>query len=364
MFTKFNAGNTFKFTPPYIKYIYDCRHFILSTLGVTLRKQIDSHTNATPTKPSITANEINIKISTLSEFRNYFIEHSKPDCFNLILHRHIGDSYVILNLLQNMDAKVHVFIQDKHVSLMELFPSHSYSIFSLDNFREFNFETQFQDDKKFFLDFLLRDIFEKTFPSFPIKSTPFILSPIEYLRIASPYENFVNGWGKMLGLDVKKISPHPVKLPILSLPEKLRHANLENTILLCPDSHSQKAIPDIFWIRLIDSLKNKGLSIVINSLHRKEINGVNVSKLSLREVIAIGQHCKSVISTRSGIADILLASQPKMVIVNPPEVDYKYLAADRNFNLPHYPCEILFSKRISNWDIDKAIEEINNELFP
>ena len=362
MFTKFKGKNRVQFKFPFVKKICDSDHVTLNVFGLNLSKKKRDESLKISSKNSV-VQKLQSQFSLLSAFRNHFIERAKPDCYNLILHRHIGDSYVILNLIQNLNARVHIFIQDKHACLMELFPNQSYDTYSLKDFSELNFELQVSDDQKFLLDFILRDIFEKTFPSFPIKGVPFIISPIEFLRLSSPYENFVNGWGKMLGINEQKITPKSKKLPIKLLPEQYRSMDLSNVVLLCPDSHSQKTIPESFWDQLTELFKKRGLNVIINSLHRKEINGIKVSKLALRDAIIIGQNCKCVVSTRSGIADILLASQKKTVIINPFGTDYNYLSANNNFNILNYPCEILLEKKISHWDIRKAISEIDQELF-
>lgn len=362
MFTKFKGKNEIQFKFPFIQKRVDSDHVIFNVFGLNLSKK-NIGGNLTISSNKSDDHKIQSQFRLLSAFRNHFIEHAKPDCYNLILHRHVGDSYVILNLIQNLNAKVHIFIQDKHICLMELFPKQSYDTYSLKDFSELNFELQSFDEKKFLLDFILKDIFEKTFPSFPVKGTPFIISPIEYLRISSPYENFVNGWGKMLGINEQKITPKSTKLSIKLLPEQYQSMDLSKVVLLCPDSHSQRTIPETFWNRLTELFKNRGLNVIINSLHRKEINGIKVSKLALRDAIVIGMHCKCVVSTRSGIADILLASQKKIVIINPSGTDYNYLSANKNFNMPNHPCEILFEEKISDWDIRKAISEIDQELF-
>lgn len=282
---------------------------------------------------------------------------------NLILHRHIGDSFVVLNIIQqeidNFETKVNIILRKEHEDIMRLFPKFRYKVFDIECFfPDQDYRKKENFNKKRTSDLLIENVFERAFIAIPQLSAPFILSPIDIDRVNLPYANFVNGWARMLGFNTKKIKLSPTRILVSStIKSKYGISDLSKVVLLCPSANSVKSSIGEYWDSLIDELELMGLSVFINSTSCDKFHKRRTINFELSELISIGQNCRAVVTLRSGLSDILAPLQKKLVIINPPDVDIDYLEINQNYVLDFYPLEIVLKKKVTMLDIKLAVRK-------
>lgn len=278
---------------------------------------------------------------TIDEYLFYY-EYIKGKCklgeYNLLLHRHLGDSFVIMGMYNEFVDKyqkpLHLLIGSNQEVLAWMYGIKNYTVIDTKRLLE-NEKLNIQYDKKN-IDKFTEDLFEKLFPSVPQLDLPFIASPCSWVKENLGWTNFVDGWGKMLGLDCKKIIP-PTRSPEISdtLMEKINQiAPIEKIVLIAPEAQSFSGLPLEFWEKIVRNLRSKGYQIIVNSMDKEFVlQDTYKLDMSVSDLIALGLKCHAVYSLRSGLCDCLVIRQSQLHVYYTREMWYKYLSLNECFVL-------------------------------
>lgn len=263
-------------------------------------------------------------------FYEYISSVCKKDHYNLVLHRHIGDSFILVGFKKYFEeyyeAPLHYIIPPSQEFLMELYKIENYSVVDLHQLAKNTIEATGKTAKE--LDKLEENIIEKLFPSFPTKDIPFIASFVDYVSERNPWKNFVHCWSVMLGLDVEKIDLPPMEnYPELSeeaLQKIEKIAPLDKIILFAPEAQSCDKMDMMAWEILANHFKKEGYEIITNAVSPENIvKGTHHIDVSLKDIIALGTKCHSVFSVRSGLSEILAIRQDDMFVFYPKGISTK-----------------------------------------
>lgn len=278
---------------------------------------------------------------TIDEYLFYY-EYIRSKCksgeYNLLLHRHLGDSFVIMGMYNEFIKKyqkpLHLLIAPNQEVLAWMYDIKNYTVIDTKSLLV-NEKLDIQYDKRN-IDKFTENLYERLFPAIPQLDLPFIASPCSWVKENLGWTNFVNGWAKMLGLNCEKITP-PNKCPEMTeaFKEELNQiAPLEKIVLLAPEAQSFSGISLSFWEKLVKSLRRKGYHIVINSMNNDFVlQDTYKLDMSVSDLIALGLNCNSVYSLRSGLCDCLANCQSKLHVYYTREMWYKYLSLNECFNL-------------------------------
>lgn len=95
------------------------------------------------------------------------------------------------------------------------------------------------------------------------------------------------------------------------------------TVILAPDARSAKTLPLKFWCLLSDKLKQNGWTVCTNVIQNSNyISGTIPIEFSLDEAIPLVELAGWVISSRSGLCDLISSANCKLSIIYRHEVCY------------------------------------------
>lgn len=333
-------------------------------LGITIRKKFYQQYCK-----SIDSYDIDEIIFNVNQFYNYIINHCQSDCFNLVLHRHLGDSFALLCLKDYFEKKykkqLHFFVKPRQEVLMKIFNIENYTIFDITNFLDIgDYTTEIDISKTQYIDKIEENLYINLFPSVPLINTPFICNPIEYIKNKCPYENFIHGWSIMLGLDIKQVESPKLNIELSDeVLKKLDYIDFNKVICFAPEANSCKEINIEFWNLLAEQLTKKGFSVIVNAVNRHhEIKFANYINCSLYDFIAIAKRARAVFTIRSGLADILANVQKKCFVFSTEEIYQDYFYMNKIFKLPYEVNEIRINTSINPKNAKKIFNNIFNKL--
>lgn len=103
------------------------------------------------------------------------------------------------------------------------------------------------------------------------------------------------------------------------------------TVLLAPHAFSMKTLPALFWQRLSDRLQAEGWAVALNYDPQVPMTlpGVPSLEFGLDDAIAVAGDCGWVISSRSGLCDILSTAKCRLSVL------YPRLVAERGQRFHH-----------------------------
>lgn len=289
-----------------------------------------------------------ISIDKYFPYYEYISSRCKNGQYNIFLHRHLGDSIVLLALKKQFEEKyqkpIHYLIQSNQEILAWMYEIDNYTIVDFKSFMDEPGITM--EYSPFQLDKYKENLCERLFPSVPQLDKPFIAAPASWIKDNCGWENFVDGWAKMIGLEAKKILP-PSRYPKLSTEMEKKISNIgtmDEIVLIAPEAQSFQKIEKVFWDKLVRRLKKEGKKIIVNAINEENyLDGTNNLKMSLSDLLALGYSCQAVYSYRSGLCDCLVNCKGELNVYYSKEMWYKYLSLNECFILDRTINEMVVS---------------------
>jgi hypothetical protein len=230
------------------------------------------------------------------------------DCWFIICPYGIGDTYFICALLKQFllrhgNTKAVLIVKKSHLDVVELFTEDIYRVITFDklNLRDINRFSQFKC------------------------GYPFIGHPSDFKY---DFDRFLGTEGLTL-LDLYRIMLQmPIDAPLTQ--PKLDYASINaakkkffelglpanRTVILAPEANSLSTLPLEFWCHLSEHLKLQGWTVCINICNSSTcIPGTTPINFSLSEAISIAEIAGWVISSRSGLCDLLSSAKCKLSII-------------------------------------------------
>lgn len=258
-------------------------------------------------------------ITSYIPFYEYVCSKCKKGYYNMLLYRHLGDTYVMAGLKNDFEkhykAKLHYLVKPSQEIILKQFGITEYTIVDLD--RMVRNRLQHSKRTREDIDWLEEELYVKLFTSLPIKDVPFLGSHIRIVREVLKWDNFVNAWAKMFGLDVHRLD---VAYYVPELSERLKRQlkklpPVERLVLLAPETNSFGMIREEYWHKIILKYRKRGYTVVTNCQNSSSRvqNTINLD-LQVSDVIALGMRCHEVHSIRSGLCDILAAKEDRLFV--------------------------------------------------
>lgn len=296
---------------------------------------------------------------TTAQFRSEIEALCRPDGYNVVLHKHLGDVFYTIgskSILEKTWGKPFRFIvAPQHEFLMKLWRVDDYVVYDLDSLVRrnkdflrayFNGRVPTAQEK----DWLDNTVFQIAFGSLPnIGGACVAENPINNFLDYPYYWCF--RWASNLG--VEEEFRFDVPCGSLDLSERARRAldslgGPDKTILLLPEAATATELPVEWWEDVTQELCQKGFSVLVNS-RRYELPGAFSTfdfGLSLEDVVAIGFQCHSILALRSGITDVLVGVGERMTVIVPAMLHREADGLDRPFSTRTGVREIL----LYHWD--------------
>ncbi len=358
--------------PIIIHYIFekpwnnDCRHFVKNLY----RKYYDVIRRMNGIEKALDAAPYNIE-----SFYQQFLRYSHVGEYNIILHRHLGDNFIIVSLIDEFEkkykSKVHFIISPATEIVMKLFKIDNYTVV---NMRQFiKDKLPLKELSPIQIDKIEEELFAYYVPCVPVKTLPFIVWPFGNKKLGSSFIfcNFANGWSQSLGLSTTQLKRRE-NYPDISeslLKKVSRIAPLDKIVLFAPEAQSFKMLDERIWETLAQEIKSQGFEIISNVIKPENcIKGTHYLQMSLEEVIALAMHCHSVFSLRSGFCDVIAAKGKNLYVFYTPEMgDMAYYSLNNLFKLPSPVHEYLLTssqKKSLIWQGVDLLKNINRKWLP
>lgn len=278
-----------------------------------------------------------LSIDQYYSFYAYIKGKCKNGQYNLFLHRHLGDSLIMLALRevfeQKYGAPIHYIVQKSHEALMALYGVTNYTVIDFNKLMD---EPRLHEFSLYEQDQLKEDMCERMFPAIPQKSLPFVATPVLWIKSGRGYKNLVDGWAQMLGLEVEAITPPPYLPQITDNFRKVIEdiGNIKKIVLLAPEAQSFHGLDKTFWVQLAEQLKKGGFIPVTNALYKdNEIKGTYNLKMTLADLLALACNCHAVYSLRSGLCDCIVGGRSDLYIYYTNEISLDYHSLNKCFVL-------------------------------
>lgn len=299
------------------------------------------------------------------KFYNDIAKLCKSDCYNLVLHKHLGDVFYAIAARDEFEvkynAKLRFIIRPNMEFLMHMFGIKDYSVYNMKWFEE---EIKFayfpympaggHESHQF--DMVCKDIFL----SIPIAGTPFIAdSDITPFFKFSHFWSFI--WATNIGISDDFKFQIPKYIPKLSSSaEKTlkKFAPLNKIVLIAPEAATATEFPQEFWDTIAKNVHNRGYKIIVNSKKYKIKYGKSAFNmgLSLSDIVSVGLQCAYVFSIRSGLTDVLVGAREKMFVFYPAMLRREMGGLNKCFEQLSNVNEV----SVCRWKIDSVIwENIN-----
>ncbi len=263
------------------------------------------------------------------KFYEYCKNLCKPNEYNLILHKHLGDLVYAVAAKDDFEKKykapLHFIVREQHVFLLKMYGITNYTIANFDKLIKENVVIKLD---KFFnleptskeIDWLENDTFLSMFSSLPIIGQPFICDSL-YNKLFENKNYNESRFRRNLGLEQNK-NNIPTNIPELKLETVKEIENiskLSNIVLIAPEAKFAEEFPAELWEILIKDLHKNGFTVFINSKSNKYKNTYSVYDfdLTLKDVIALAYKCAAVFSIRSGLCDVLVGLKEKLYVIYP-----------------------------------------------
>ena len=266
-------------------------------------------------------------LNQIALFYNEVKNLCKPDEYNLVLHKHLGDVFYAIGLKDEFERvygkKLHFIVRPQYEFLMKLFGVDHYSVYDFKSFEKRVLQSDWQympyashESHKF--DMLCKDAFS----SVPLLNIPFVIDgDLNSFFLFNHYWCFL--WGHNMGLNIKnfKFAVPKNKLPIQpELLKKLKKVGpVDKIVLFAPEAATAIELPVEFWNIFADQAYKRGYKIIVNSKKYKIHHAVSAFDLglSIEEVVALGLNCAYVFSVRSGLCDVLVGAGEKLYAFYP-----------------------------------------------
>lgn len=235
--------------------------------------------------------------------------------FGFICPFGIGDTYLVCSLLEHLLIRnkkkfVKIFVKKKHKDIAELFKNSKIRIKVVN----------MPNNKFFKLLALLPKKRSILRPGHITIAHPGFIRGTSWNKIGKGNTNFLKTWQEFFGLDINCKPSLPLVTYTLKHQAMQRCLKLglkkNKTIILAPEANSFKNFNLQFWQTVADSFKKRGFTVCLLSITRKlELKGTKLISFPLGEALPIAKYCGLVISTRSGLCDLLSTAKANICII-------------------------------------------------
>ncbi|MDR1124224.1 MAG: glycosyltransferase family 9 protein [Elusimicrobiota bacterium] len=294
----------------------------------------------------------------------------RPDCYNLVLHKHLGDLVYQISAREYFEKKFGTplcfIVPPKFEFLMQMFGVKDYSVV---DFAPFFKQILADNDFKYMPPFRHEshpvDMFMKSyFSALPHKGIPFICdSEMTNLLLFDRY--FAYLWAANLELDEDLKFPLPQNAPAMSAAAKKALgaiAPLDKIVLFAPEAATAAEFAPEFWNIIAKRVRSHGYKIIVNSKKYKIKHGISAFDLdlSLSDIVALGLSCAYMFSLRSGLCDVFAAAGEKLYAFYPAVLHRETRGLNRCFE----PAPRVNEIAIWKWRIDKFAWEGEDIALP
>lgn len=259
----------------------------------------------------------------------------KPDMYNLVLHKHLGDVFYAIGLKKEFEktynAKLHFIVRPQHEFLMKMYGIETYSVYDMKRMEtdainyDFVYLPYYANNITHKFDTLCKDIFVSS----PIKSEPFILDrDIMHFLMFDHYWCFL--WGYNAGLDFDnfkfEVPQNKIQMSETAKATLEKIAPINKIVLFAPEAATAIEFAPDFWNIIAEQVHKKGYTIIVNSKKYKINHGISAFdlNLSLQDVVALGLNCAYVFSLRSGLCDVLVGAGDRLYAFYPSQLRREY----------------------------------------
>lgn len=290
----------------------------------------------------------------------------KPDCYNLVLHKHLGDLVALIAAKDHFEKKfghpLRFIIPHKYEFLMYMFDIADYSVVNIDEYLSLYFHKNgFSHSLKKGSSSQERDsLVLSCFSSIPHKGTPFIAeSTIIKFNLFDRY--FARFWHAHMELPLNISLMLPVRKNPLSLSARERLesiAPINKIVLFAPDAVTATEFAPEFWNIIAERVHAHGYKIIVNSKKYNIAHGISAFdlNLSLSDIVALGLSCAYVFSLRSGLCDALVGAGPALYAFYPAMLRREMNGLNRIFT----PSPRINEIGVYDWKIDSIQWEGEN----
>lgn len=315
-----------------------------------------------------------ISLKEQFEFTTQFIREveslCKPDAYNLVAYKHLGDVFYFLGLRKVFEdyfnAPLHYIILPEHEFLTKIWGIDNYTTFPITNLvkKNKNFVTAFFDTpnpRPVDLDLSLENPYlMAAFGSIPQKGRPFVVE-----NFFNPFHDFPYywcfRWASNLGIEQEFRYPIPKgDIPLSKHAQRVvrQLGGINNIILVAPEAKTAIELPPEWWVRICQVFLKKGYSVIVNSKRIEIPNTYSTFDLdlSLEEVVSVGLKCHAVFALRSGLADVLVSAGTRLHVISPAMLRREQYSFEIPFEKPTGVNEL----QIYNWEVsDCFFEEVD-----
>lgn len=284
---------------------------------------------------------------------NLFLKHNNfnNDKWYFVLNYGIGDTYLVSTLIPYIISKY------KNVAFIIEKPNHRF------------IPRLFSDEVNILSDIDLPWELINEFGQF-IPGNPIVLHPLHLLHknllqiIGFKQVSLLDMYKMLLGIDMycMPITPKFQKSYTDEVSEIFLKNGLKkgNTVLLCPQANSVNHLDVLFWSRLAESIRIKGLIPVVLNLQLDEFIKID---FSLTYAIPFVEYGGYVVSLRSGFCDLISTSKAKKIIIYPNEIWFSGQLFESTSLSKLHLCnnDSLTEIVINSQDLD--LSELNNKIL-
>lgn len=290
-------------------------------------------------------------IRTYETFFEDVSKRSIPGMLNLFCHQHLGDTCILVGLKSEIEdffkKKVNYIVRDSQACILQMYGIDDYKRVHFDDFFDNDTTRGFSEQD---LEFYRSDIRERMFSVYPQTHVPFVTAPLSWnLRWEPEWKTVVNSRAHMLGMDTTKINPpYGFLEPSEQLVEFVeKEGGWDRVVLVAPEARANPQIPLEYWKNIISKLKKEGLTVVCNAMRKEnKLEGTVDLDLSVSDLIALGQRCHEIHSTRSGLCDCLAARGSALHVYYPDNLErkFEYYSLNNNYYLDKPVTEVLMEE--------------------
>jgi hypothetical protein len=277
------------------------------------------------------------------------LEITKPDEYNFILPRGLGDSMDMCALkqaiIEKYDAPIHFIIKPAHEIVMYIYNISDYSIHL------------FTEDE-------LRGIGKNN--HHPVKGELYVAHPIysydcgffEYKLCIHNLQFFQF----LFRVDNNCTLLRPVKYPEITAKISKDFPQLDKTALLLPEARSIARLKRGFWETLAGELREKGFTVVQSySSEDFKIEGIEAMPDDINYVTALAIHCSAVYALRNGLCDVIAGKAKRLVVFYPSQQKYSFYYMDYD-NVENILVGIADKKTVYSITREQRIPKLKRKL--
>ncbi|GHU16845.1 hypothetical protein FACS1894163_06960 [Spirochaetia bacterium] len=293
----------------------------------------------------------------------------KSDCYNLVLHKHLGDVFYAIAIKEKFEniygSALHFIVHPRFEFLMHMYGIKEYSVYDLDelviNNEDFQ-NTYFKNPTTTHndVDRLENEMFQAVFSCIPVKGEPFVSESL--INNFFTYNRFwAYRWAANMGVEEKfrfAIPKHTPELSALAKKKLEKIGDLSRMVLIAPEAATAREFGPEFWDIIAERVHAHGYKIIVNSRKFKIKHGICAFDLDLplSDIVALGLSCAYVFSLRSGLCDVLIGAGDRMYAFYPAILHRELYGLNKCFE----PVPNVNEIALWHWKIDQVEWEGEN----